>query len=91
MPGEAGRPPQPFKYQVLKGNESVLMREALEARSWWAPAAEGGAHWNLWWGGNGQRFPWDKFPGGCASVDRGESRNSQCRGQHNRDSLELPP
>jgi hypothetical protein len=64
MPNEAARIPQPFRHLILKGNESVLMREALDRRSWWAPAALEGSSWNLWWGGNGQRFPWADFPGG---------------------------
>ena len=46
-----------YKYTVLDGNESVLMREALERRPWWAAAAEG-QPWQLWWGGNGQKFDW---------------------------------
>lgn len=61
-----------YKYVVLTGNESVLMREALERRSWWAPAAAadvtaasttGRGAWNLWWGGNGQKFDFSVFAG----------------------------
>ncbi|KAG1663399.1 hypothetical protein FOA52_011677 [Chlamydomonas sp. UWO 241] len=51
-----------YRYLVLEGNESKLMREAMERRAWWMPAEEGG-NWNLWFGGNGQKMEWAKFSG----------------------------
>ncbi len=67
----------PYKYLVLPGNESVLMREAMERRAWWQPAKEGETRdWNFWWGGNGQKF--DQFStfaggrrGGCDGGGKG--------------------
>jgi len=70
-----------LRYIVLTGNESILMREALERRSWWAPAKEGAASWNLWFGGNGQKFDFSKFPGTARArqvVNRLEAHREVC-------------
>ncbi|PNW83994.1 hypothetical protein CHLRE_04g212550v5 [Chlamydomonas reinhardtii] len=45
-----------YRYCVLSGNESVLLKEALQRRPWWEPAPENSDRWNLWAGLNGQRF-----------------------------------
>lgn len=58
----ASKKSEQLRYLVLPGNESVLMREAMERRSWWKPAKEAGP-WNMWFGGNGQKFDFSKFSG----------------------------
>ncbi|KAG2426665.1 hypothetical protein HXX76_012976 [Chlamydomonas incerta] len=45
-----------YRYCVLPGNESVLLKEALQRRPWWEPAPENSSRWNLWAGLNGQKF-----------------------------------
>lgn len=57
-----------LSYVVLRGNESVLMSDAMERRSWWK-AVEKGSPNNFWWGGNGQRFGWPDFQKGKSVAD----------------------
>ena len=52
-----------FTYVVLPGNESVLMAEAMQRRSWWRPVEKGSPN-NFWWGGNGQRVGWQDYQRG---------------------------
>ena len=52
-----------LSYVVLPGNESILMSNAMQKRSWWK-AVEKGSPNNYWWGGNGQRFGWQNFQQG---------------------------
>lgn len=54
-------------YVVLLGNESILMSDAMQKRSWWK-AGEKGSPNNYWWGGNGQRFGWQNFQQGGQTV-----------------------
>uniref|UniRef100_A0A7R9W2A9 Tubulin--tyrosine ligase-like protein 9 n=1 Tax=Chlamydomonas euryale TaxID=1486919 RepID=A0A7R9W2A9_9CHLO len=78
--GDATRKDGPYRYLVLPGNESALMREAMERRPWWRPAEEGGA-WNFWWGGNGQKFEWASFGSGSNEprmVNRIENHKEVC-------------
>jgi tubulin--tyrosine ligase len=79
----------PWRYLVLPGNESCLMREALQRRPHWQPAADAepdtdsntacsssrSCDYNLWYGGNGQRFNWEQHkpfmqPGGWQGARR---------------------
>ena len=61
--------PDTYRYCILPGNESVLMKEAMERRPWWAPAGDSnGSRWNFWWGGNGQPFDFKTFSGGEAGL-----------------------
>lgn len=57
-----------LSYVVLRGNESILMSDAMERRSWWK-AVEKGSPNNFWWGGNGQRFGWPDFQKGKSIAD----------------------
>ena len=47
------------RHLVLPGNESSLVLEALARRTWWEPTKGGDLDWDFWWGGNGQKFPFD--------------------------------
>eukprot|EP01023_Acetabularia_acetabulum_P067937 TRINITY_DN949_c1_g1_i1.p1 TRINITY_DN949_c1_g1~~TRINITY_DN949_c1_g1_i1.p1 ORF type:complete len:400 (+),score=36.77 TRINITY_DN949_c1_g1_i1:171-1370(+) len=66
----------PYKYQVLRGNESSLMIEALQRRSWWKPVQDN-EQWNFWWGVNGQKFSWSNFRNSCLH------RQMVCRHENN--------
>ena len=46
-----------YRYLVLPGNEPSLVTEALSRRCWWEPTDD--ATYDFWWGGNGQRFPFE--------------------------------
>ena len=50
-------------YVVLPGNESILMSNAMQKRSWWKAVDKGSPN-SFWWGGNGQRFGWQNFQQG---------------------------
>ena len=65
-----------YTHCILPGNEASLMEEALARRLWWRPAEPADAacgRFELWWGGNAQRFP--------ASVFRGGAGPRQLQGQ----------
>ncbi|QDZ23171.1 tubulin-tyrosine ligase [Chloropicon primus] len=60
MKGEIGAQ---NRYLVLPGNEPSLVLEALGKRGWWKEAADD-TNYDFWWGGNGQRFPFDSLKQG---------------------------
>lgn len=55
-----------YVYHLLPGNEDSLIRECLVRRPWWRPAAvRAGGHpepHHLWWGVNGQKLDFARFP-----------------------------
>lgn len=67
MQQEAIAPGNKLMYVVLPGNESILMSDAMQKRTWWK-AVEKGSPNNFWWGGNGQRFGWQNFQQGGQTV-----------------------
>ena len=65
----------PYAHCILPGNEASLMEEALARRRWWRPAeaaavaaAVAAGRFELWWGGNAQRFPVTIFRGGASPA-----------------------
>ncbi len=61
----------PYAHCILPGNEASLMEEALARRRWWRPAepaAVAVGRFELWWGGNAQRFPVTIFRGGAGPA-----------------------
>jgi hypothetical protein len=65
----------PYAHCILPGNEASLMEEALARRRWWRPAeaaAVAAGRFELWWGGNAQRFPVTAFRGGARPALGGD-------------------
>ena len=61
----------PYTHCVLPGNEASLMEEALARRPWWQPADPADAacgRFELWWGGNAQRYPATVFRSGTGPA-----------------------
>ena len=58
--------PPKYVYHLLPGNEDSLIRECLDRRPWWRPAAvRASGHperHHLWWGANGQKHDFARFP-----------------------------